>query len=141
MIHPDAQQAIERSEDWRPKRLRRDDVAALRALYAQVMACQQDGWEARQVTIWLPRGKSERAVARLGKATPAVTVKAKWGTRHVLGLDVTVTAHMELGARARNFKLKVAEHRFRAETGQTQFCRETAHAVRLGLGWCAWKTG
>lgn len=138
MIHPDAEAAIERSEEYQPKRLRRADVAALRTLYANAMYTRSERWEGK-ATVWLPREKARRAAAKLGRPTPGVTVAAKWTTRHVVGLDVIITAHRTLGARSRNFKLKIIEHRFRGTTGETQFCREVAHAVRLGLGWCRWQ--
>ena len=141
MIYPDSQRAIERSGEHRPKRLRRDDVASMRTLYASGMANQEGNrwttWKGG-TTIWLPRERIYRAAAKLGKPTPGVAIEAKWTVRHVLGLDVIVTAHRSLGG-PHNFKLKVAEHRFRGTTSETQFCREVSHAVRLGLGWLIWR--
>ena len=147
MIYPDAVSAIARSEESRPKRLRRADVAALRALYATAYDVSREmveetskGRWVGSTTVWLPRKKAEIAAAKLGRATPGVTVVAQWTTRHVVGLDVIITAEQSIGPRARSFRLKVAEHRFRGSTTETQFCREVSHAVRLGLGWCAQKT-
>jgi len=147
VIIPDAVSALERSEDFAPKRLKRSDVANLRDLYAAAYAAPRNidektrtGAWVKRVTVWLPRDKKSVTVAKLGRGTPGVSVTANWSLRHVVGLDVTIVAHQCYGGR-RDFKLKVAEHRFRTTTNQTQFCREIASAVRRGLGWCAWKTG
>jgi hypothetical protein len=133
---PDASTAIERSEDLQPKRLRRTDVAMLRDLYAQAYACQHEGWTAKR-TIWFPREAARIAAGKLGRPTPGVVVDAKWTKRHVLGLDVVITAYERIGRPG--VYLKVAEHRFRAGTKRTQFCREIAHAARQGLGWCGYR--
>ncbi len=139
MIEPTAKHALEQSERHRPARLARTDVAAIRDLYARLWARPLDGHR-NSLTIWLPRGDRERAAARLGRHTPAVTIEGEWRVKQALSLDLVIRAHSLKNDPQRNWKLKIAHHRFRnVNTQNYQFVREVTRAVRLGLGWCQWR--
>jgi hypothetical protein len=134
VIDVDFQQKVENVEPLAPKRLTRKDVAEVRALFVEAKRAYPSlAWNAKR-TLWLDRGKGERAAARLGRPAPCVVIVATWSKNHEVGLDVKVTAHAAIGA-SDDWKIRVGTHRFRNATSVQQFAREVSHLVRLGLGW------
>lgn len=140
MINADRCAELEDCQPYAPKRLVRKDVAAIRDLYRRAWRAQyQHKTWSDGVTICLSRDPVRRAVAKLGSPVAAVTVKAAWSLHQELGLDVQFHAHMALGRDQAN-KIFIGKHRFRRSSSETQFCREVARMVRLGLGWLRFET-
>jgi len=124
-----------------PARLRRAEVAALRALYNRAwswlhahehMTSDPPAWEA-MTTVLLDRERSAQALARIGAPVPAGTVTVAWTRNRAWGLDATFRAHTRLGA-ANDRITEMGRHRFRTEVTQGEFCRITAQYLRRALG-------